>query len=43
MAEDFDPTTVAVRTAATVMLVRDAVDVPDGVDVFMLRRTASAA
>jgi 8-oxo-dGTP pyrophosphatase MutT (NUDIX family) len=42
MADDFDPTTVAIRTAATVMLVRD-VDGQDGVEVFMLRRTGNAA
>ena len=40
MADDFDPTTVAIRNAATVMLVRDA---GEGVEVFMLRRTASAS
>jgi 8-oxo-dGTP pyrophosphatase MutT (NUDIX family) len=40
MADDFDPATVPIRNAATVMLVRDG-DV--GVEVFMLRRTASAS
>ncbi len=38
--KDFDPTTVAVRDAATVMLVRDA---DEGIEVFMLRRTMKAA
>jgi 8-oxo-dGTP pyrophosphatase MutT (NUDIX family) len=42
MADDFDPTTVPIRTAATVMLVRD-VGVEDGVEVFMLRRTGNAS
>ena len=37
--EPFDPRTVAVRDAATVMLVRDA---DDGPEVFMLRRTLDA-
>jgi 8-oxo-dGTP pyrophosphatase MutT (NUDIX family) len=37
---DFDPTTVPIRPAATVMLVRDAID---GLEVFMLRRTLAAA
>jgi 8-oxo-dGTP pyrophosphatase MutT (NUDIX family) len=36
----FDPTAVAIRPAATVMLVRDGAD---GVEVFMLRRTLQAA
>lgn len=36
---DFDPTTVPVRPAATVMLVRDT---DDGLEVFMLRRTLQA-
>ncbi len=40
MAEDFDPTSVPIRNAATVMLVRDA-DI--GLEVFMLRRTGNAA
>ncbi|HRE00674.1 MAG TPA: NUDIX domain-containing protein [Ilumatobacteraceae bacterium] len=39
---DFDPTTVPVRPAATVMLVRDSDDTGD-LEVFMLRRTAQAA
>jgi 8-oxo-dGTP pyrophosphatase MutT (NUDIX family) len=43
MADDFDPTTVAIRTAATVMLVRDATDGGLGVEVFMLRRTGRAS
>ncbi|MFT4658429.1 MAG: 8-oxo-dGTP pyrophosphatase MutT (NUDIX family), partial [Ilumatobacter sp.] len=42
MADDFDPTTVPIRTAATVMLVRD-VGGEDGVEVFMLRRTGNAS
>ncbi len=42
MADDFDPNTVPIRTAATVMLVRDADDEP-GVEVFMLRRTGKAS
>ncbi len=45
MADDFDPTTVPIRNAATVMLVRDA-DANGsgpGVEVFMLRRTGSAS
>ena len=42
MADDFDPTTVPIRPAATVMLVRDALDDEPGVEVFMLRRTANA-
>lgn len=37
-----DPTDVPVRPAATVMLIRDAVDGDPGVEVFMLRRTTSA-
>lgn len=43
MADDFDPMNVPIRTAATVMLVRDADDGGEGVEVFMLRRTANAA
>ena len=39
--EEFDPTTVPVKPAATVLLVRDAD--AGGVEVFMLRRTFSAA
>ena len=42
MADDFDPTTVPIRDAATVMLVRDA-DGDPGVEVFMLRRTGKAS
>jgi 8-oxo-dGTP pyrophosphatase MutT (NUDIX family) len=40
-SEDFDPTTVPVKPAATVLLVRDAD--AGGVEVFMLRRTFNAA
>ena len=41
---DFDPTTVPVKPAATVMLVRDAADTDEAaLEVFMLRRTGSAA
>jgi 8-oxo-dGTP pyrophosphatase MutT (NUDIX family) len=36
---DFDPQAVPVRPAATVMLVRDS---PEGVEVFMMRRTLNA-
>ncbi len=43
MADDFDPTTVPIRSAATVMLLRDAVDDDPGIEVFMLRRTGNAA
>ena len=39
--EPFDPTTVPVKPAATVLLIRDADD--GGIEVFMLRRTFSAA
>ena len=39
--EAFDPTTVPVKPAATVLLVRDAA--AGGVEVFMLRRTFNAA
>lgn len=38
--EDFDPNSVPVRPAATVMLVRDG---DSGLEVFMLRRTLNAA
>lgn len=38
-----DPALVPVRPAATVMVVRDALDGDSGVEVFMLRRTANAA
>jgi 8-oxo-dGTP pyrophosphatase MutT (NUDIX family) len=37
----FDPTTVPVKPAATVMLIRDIADAT-GVEVFMLRRTLAA-
>ena len=37
-----DPADVPVKPAATVMLVRDAADGEQGVEVFMLRRTANA-
>ena len=37
--EEFDPRAVAVRDAATVMLVRDG---RDGLEVFMLQRTLKA-
>ena len=40
-SEEFDPTTVPVKPAATVLLVRDAET--GGVEVFMLRRTFNAA
>lgn len=43
MSADFDPTTVPIRPAATVMLVRDAVGGGAGLEVFMLRRTGRAA
>lgn len=43
MSDDFDPTTVPVRPAATVMLVRDAPTGPSGIEVFMLRRTGAAS
>jgi 8-oxo-dGTP pyrophosphatase MutT (NUDIX family) len=39
----FVPTDVPIHPAATVMLVRDAIDDPAGIEVFMLRRTTSAA
>jgi 8-oxo-dGTP pyrophosphatase MutT (NUDIX family) len=42
-APDFDPSTVPIRPAATVMMVRDAPATNPGVEVFMLRRTAKAA
>lgn len=42
MTGAFDPAAVAVRPAATVMLVRDAVDAV-GIEVIMLRRTMQAA
>jgi 8-oxo-dGTP pyrophosphatase MutT (NUDIX family) len=37
-----DPALVPVKPAATVMLVRDALDGDPGVEVFMMRRTANA-
>jgi len=37
-----DPALVPVQAAATVMLVRDALDGAPGIEVFMLRRTANA-
>lgn len=37
-----DPADVPVKPAATVMLIRDAVDGEPGVEVFMLRRTSNA-
>ncbi len=37
-----DPSLVPVKPAATVMLVRDALDGAPGIEVFMLRRTANA-
>ena len=40
MSEPFDPLTVPVRPAATVMLVRD--HPLNGLEVFMLQRTMSA-
>ena len=41
---DFDPTTVPVKPAATVMMVRDAdPDGSEGLEVFMLRRTGRAS
>jgi 8-oxo-dGTP pyrophosphatase MutT (NUDIX family) len=42
MSADFDPRTVPVRPAATVMMVRDGDGVESGVEVFMLRRTGNA-
>ncbi len=42
MADDFDPRTVPVRPAATVMMIRD-LDGGDGIEVFMLRRTGRAS
>ena len=40
--KDFDPTTVPIRPAATVMMVRDDADA-SGIEVFMLRRTGRAS
>jgi 8-oxo-dGTP pyrophosphatase MutT (NUDIX family) len=40
MTETFDPTTVPIKAAATVMMVRDG---EPGLEVFMLRRTGQAA
>ena len=42
-AAPLDPRDVPVKPAATVMLVRDAVDGEPGIEVFMLRRTTNAA
>ncbi len=42
-AAPLDPRDVPVKPAATVMLVRDAVDGEPGVEVFMMRRTTNAA
>ncbi len=40
----FDPTTVPIKPAATVMMVRDkALDGPESLEVFMLRRTGRAS
>ena len=39
MTADFDPRTVPISNAATVMLIRDG---SDGIEVFMLRRTMAA-
>jgi 8-oxo-dGTP pyrophosphatase MutT (NUDIX family) len=41
--EPFDPATVPVRPAATVLLVRDDDEQQSGIDVFMLQRTLNAA
>lgn len=41
MTDSFDPATVPIRTAATVMLVRDS-DLDGRLEVFMMRRTLSA-
>ncbi|MEM1335825.1 MAG: hypothetical protein AAGG08_20450, partial [Actinomycetota bacterium] len=38
-----DPDQVPIRDAATVMLLRDPADGEPGVEVFVLKRTASAA
>lgn len=43
MSGDFDPTSVPVRDAATVMIVRDAAGGGAGIEVFMLRRTGNAS
>ena len=42
-AAPFDPAAVAIRPAATVMLVRDVEDDSEDIEVFMLRRTTKAA
>jgi 8-oxo-dGTP pyrophosphatase MutT (NUDIX family) len=42
VGDGFDPHSVAIRRAATVMLIRDAGD-SSGIEVFMLRRTMGAA
>ena len=41
--EPFDPRSVAIRAAATVMLLRDAIDGSPDIEIFMLRRTMNAA
>lgn len=41
-SEPIDPALVPVKPAATVMLIRDAQQGPDGIEVFMLRRTTRA-
>jgi 8-oxo-dGTP pyrophosphatase MutT (NUDIX family) len=43
MTDDLAADDVPIRPAATVMLVRDAPDGPDGIEVFMMRRTGRAA
>jgi len=42
-ADTFDPSLVPIRPAATVLLVRDAVDGSPSTEVFMMRRTATAS
>jgi 8-oxo-dGTP pyrophosphatase MutT (NUDIX family) len=42
MTEQLHPDDVPIRPAATVMLVRDAPEGPDGIEVFMMRRTGRA-
>ncbi|MEY3822125.1 MAG: hypothetical protein RL628_233, partial [Actinomycetota bacterium] len=39
--QDFDPSSVAIKPAATVMLLRESDE--QGVEVFMMRRTTKAA
>ena len=43
VSEPFDPTTVEISPAATVMLVRDIVEGESGIEVFMMRRTGRAS